>query len=178
MWIVHKGNLICCRASSIRFCANSKYFGSISMPIKLRPVCTQATPVVPLPMNGSSTMPSFLTHWFTICFIWSNGLGHGCSPASLSFLFNVFAVFPICQSLFAVPSEYLALDRFLDRAHLMIFSITGTIEGIVKKLLRYYDAWMAPEDPALRLLLHPPFQHDNVRNNLIEFFYQRLWISR
>ena len=31
----------------------SKYFGSISMPMKRRPSFTQATPVVPEPMKGS-----------------------------------------------------------------------------------------------------------------------------
>ena len=36
-------------SSSIRFFAISKYFSSISMPMKLRFVRTQATPVVPLP---------------------------------------------------------------------------------------------------------------------------------
>src|SRR5690242_224143 len=43
-----------CRcASSIRLQAMSKYFGSRSIPMKLRPICTAATPVVPLPINGS-----------------------------------------------------------------------------------------------------------------------------
>lgn len=35
--------------------ATSKYFTSFSIPMKLRPVFAQATPVVPLPMNGSRT---------------------------------------------------------------------------------------------------------------------------
>lgn len=37
----------------ILFFATSKYLSSSSMPMNFRPVLAQATPVVPLPMNGS-----------------------------------------------------------------------------------------------------------------------------
>src|SRR5581483_10449037 len=46
----------CFNASDIRRHAMSKYFGSISMPMNLRPKFTAATPVVPEPMNGSMTV--------------------------------------------------------------------------------------------------------------------------
>src|SRR5690606_4239694 len=52
----HANSLSCRRALSIRSHAMSKYLGSRSMPMKVRPRFMQATPVVPLPMNGSQTV--------------------------------------------------------------------------------------------------------------------------
>ena len=46
-------------ASAIRRRAIAAYFSDISHPMKLRPVWTQATPVVPEPQNGSNTVD----HW-------------------------------------------------------------------------------------------------------------------
>src|SRR5207249_3236052 len=44
-------------ASSLRF-VSSRYSGFKSIPTKRQPFCTAATPVVPLPQNGSSTTAS------------------------------------------------------------------------------------------------------------------------
>ncbi len=43
-------------AASMRRCMMSKYLGSFSMPMKLRPVCIHAAPVVPDPAVISSTV--------------------------------------------------------------------------------------------------------------------------
>ena len=50
-------NVVCFRACSIRCRAMSTYPSSSSIPTKLRPSFTHATPVEPLPMNGSRTVP-------------------------------------------------------------------------------------------------------------------------
>jgi len=44
-------------ASLILFCAIRKNSSFASMPMNDRPVCFAATPVLPLPMNGSNTVP-------------------------------------------------------------------------------------------------------------------------
>ena len=53
----HVSILDCACASLIRFLAMLKYPSSSSMPIKFLPVLTQATPVEPLPIVKSSTVP-------------------------------------------------------------------------------------------------------------------------
>lgn len=54
--LTHANNLPCAWAAAMRLQAMSKYLGSISMPMNLRPRFAQATPVVPEPMKGSRTV--------------------------------------------------------------------------------------------------------------------------
>jgi len=54
--LTSSNNLGCATACSIRLQAMSKYFGSRSMPMNLRPYGMAATHVVPLPINGSKTI--------------------------------------------------------------------------------------------------------------------------
>ena len=72
------GTSLCWRcASSMRLHAMSKYLRSNSMPMNLRPRFMQATPVVPDPINGSTTVSPSRDTLLTIHVIWPNGLGQG-----------------------------------------------------------------------------------------------------
>jgi hypothetical protein len=69
-------------AASMRRQAMSKYLGSISMPMNERPSLAHATPVVPLPRNGSRTVSPSSVH----VVMWSDaklcGIGAGCPAVS------------------------------------------------------------------------------------------------
>ena len=60
----------------------SKYFGSISIPTKFRPIFTAATPVLPEPINGSATTPPMSVLAATIFSIKRTGFGVGWSLAT------------------------------------------------------------------------------------------------
>src|SRR5665648_360042 len=72
------GNLVCADAASILRRAISMYSASRSIPMNSRPSITQATPVVPLPMKGSSTTsPGLATRRTSQRINWT-GLQVGC----------------------------------------------------------------------------------------------------
>src|SRR5574344_983251 len=79
------------RCSSILFLAISKYLSSFSMPMKLRFVLTQATPVLPLPMQLSKTV-SFS---FVYVFIKYSKRSTGFCVESKTCLPQIFANFKI-----------------------------------------------------------------------------------
>ena len=76
MFVCQSRSLI---AFSMRSFAMLKYLSSSSMPMKLRPVFTQATPVVPLPINGSRTMSPAFEEFVTNVSIIESGFSVTCS---------------------------------------------------------------------------------------------------
>src|SRR5574343_1139754 len=75
--------IISLSASLIRFSAMLKYSFSFSIPMKFLPVFTQATPVVPLPIQQSKTTLFLFELASIIVLKRSNGFSVGCCFLSI-----------------------------------------------------------------------------------------------